>query len=153
VAEHCLNWTVVIAGLIQFHFLCRYGDGFGPIWLDDVDCSGGESCLLSCSNRGIGSHNCAHYEDVVISCSGTRFSSIDCSFSGTSKLTCVWSFGWVVYCKSIIDGHGNQHFSTYEAIIMLASFQARQGEEREPGIHCLRMHLIIKVSNHVEFCG
>jgi len=61
-------------------FPCRFGQGSGPIWLDDVGCSGSESCLLSCRNRGIGSHNCIHFEDVAISCSGSRtFSTRDCS--------------------------------------------------------------------------
>jgi len=46
-----------------------------------------ESCLLSCSNKGIGSHNCAHSEDLAIYCSGSRYSSPDCSFISTSKFT------------------------------------------------------------------
>ena len=49
-------------------FICRYGSGTGRIWLDDVDCTGFESRLTSCTNRGIGSHNCRHSEDVAIYC-------------------------------------------------------------------------------------
>ena len=65
-------------------FLCRFGSGSGPIWLDDVQCSGGETCLLSCSNRGLGSHNCNHSEDVAIFCFGPRTSSRDCTFIDTA---------------------------------------------------------------------
>lgn len=56
--------------LIVWSFtLCRFGSGVGRIWLDDVNCRGNESHLVSCSNIGIGSHNCIHLEDVAIYCS------------------------------------------------------------------------------------
>jgi len=48
-----------------------FGSGTGQIWLDDVNCQGFESRLTSCSNRGIGSNNCDHSEDVAIFCAGT----------------------------------------------------------------------------------
>ena len=53
---------------IKCSFACSFGQGSGQIWLDDVNCTGTESRLLSCSNNGIGVHNCAHYEDVAIYC-------------------------------------------------------------------------------------
>lgn len=41
-----------------------------PIHLDDVQCTGSESNLLSCMHRAIGDHNCNdnHGEDVGIIC-------------------------------------------------------------------------------------
>jgi len=73
------NWMVIVTWLHPTSLFYRYGSGSGPIWLDDVGCFGSESCLLSCSNNGIGVHNCGHSEDVAISCSGTRLSTAGCS--------------------------------------------------------------------------
>jgi len=40
----------------------------GPIWLDDLQCSGTERDIAQCSHRGWGVHNCRHSEDVAVSC-------------------------------------------------------------------------------------
>ena len=47
----------------------RFGEGTGPIWLDDVSCTGSESELLECPHNGIGNHNCDHSEDASVRCS------------------------------------------------------------------------------------
>jgi len=46
----------------------RYGRGSGPIWLDDLHCTGTESQLASCRHNGWGRNNCGHHEDVSIQC-------------------------------------------------------------------------------------
>ena len=45
-----------------------YGQGTGPIQLDNVQCTGNEVNLLQCSHSTI--DNCGHYEDAGIRCQG-----------------------------------------------------------------------------------
>ncbi|XP_016102263.1 scavenger receptor cysteine-rich domain-containing group B protein-like [Sinocyclocheilus grahami] len=50
----------------------KFGQGSGPILLDNVDCKGGEMDLSQCRNQGWGVHNCYHYEDVAVTCKGNN---------------------------------------------------------------------------------
>ena len=46
----------------------QFGEGEGPILLDDVRCSGGESHIVECKHRSIGVHNCDHQQDAGVFC-------------------------------------------------------------------------------------
>ena len=42
-----------------------------PIVLDNVKCGGDETFLVNCTHNGFNEHNCVHYEDIVLECSGS----------------------------------------------------------------------------------
>ena len=46
----------------------RFGEGEGPILLDDVICIGNEERLENCPSSGFGVSNCAHGEDAGVRC-------------------------------------------------------------------------------------
>ena len=60
-------FSFILTGAIA-RFSAFFGRGTGPIYLDDVGCSGNEASVFNCSHRGIGRHNCGHHEDAGVIC-------------------------------------------------------------------------------------
>ena len=54
----------------------HFGSGIGPIFMNEVQCSGDEESLQDCAtNTPLGIHNCLHRQDASVSCQveeGTR---------------------------------------------------------------------------------
>ena len=50
-----------------------FGQGTGPIWLDNTACVGNESTLASCGHLGLNiTRNCTHSEDIGVKCHGIQ---------------------------------------------------------------------------------
>ena len=70
--QHKLPETFSIvqhAGAVSFGS-AAFGAGTGLILLDNVQCAGTETTLLSCPSSGIGIHDCSHAEDAGVRCLG-----------------------------------------------------------------------------------
>ncbi|XP_067238177.1 uncharacterized protein [Chanodichthys erythropterus] len=63
-------------GAVSATSSASFGQGSGPIWLDDVRCAGSELSLTQCSQNPIGSHNCGHGEDAGVVCSQDKLPGI-----------------------------------------------------------------------------
>ncbi|XP_063436234.1 deleted in malignant brain tumors 1 protein-like [Mytilus trossulus] len=48
----------------------HFGDGYGPIVLDDLQCNGSEASILDFQSNGLFKHNCGHHEDAGVDCQG-----------------------------------------------------------------------------------
>ena len=53
----------------------RYGQGTGPILLDEVRCNGNELSVLNCPQNPIGQHDCSHFDDAGVTCSAGECST------------------------------------------------------------------------------
>ena len=77
-----MNDANVVCRQLGFHSAgqalsgAHYGQGSGPIWMDDVACSGSESHIYDCRHRGWGKHDCTHSRDA----------SVQCLYSGSSNV-------------------------------------------------------------------
>ena len=52
----------------MYHSQAYYGEGYGNITIDDLNCSGYETSIVNCASSPWLTHNCGHNEDVGVDC-------------------------------------------------------------------------------------
>ncbi|KAK3520848.1 hypothetical protein QTP70_034176, partial [Hemibagrus guttatus] len=83
---------------VSTHQSAHFGQGSGPIWLNNVHCSGNESSVTQCSHSGFGSHDCNHGEDAGVTCSdcsSIRLAGVSTSCSGRVEILLDGQWGTV----------------------------------------------------------
>lgn len=58
----------VLRGPARARTMAYFGEGKGPIHVDNVKCTGNERSLADCIKQDIGRHNCRHSEDAGVIC-------------------------------------------------------------------------------------
>ena len=48
--------------------VATFGEGGGRIWLDNVQCTGSERELMSCTASSSGVNSCTHTQDAGVRC-------------------------------------------------------------------------------------
>ncbi|XP_061756631.1 deleted in malignant brain tumors 1 protein-like isoform X1 [Nerophis ophidion] len=73
----------------------HFGRGSGPIWLDNIECSGDEAAITHCNHQGFGENNCGHSEDAGVICLGslekpqvTVSPSVEVNWGDNVEFTC-----------------------------------------------------------------
>lgn len=57
-------------GAVSALRFASFGQSSGPIWLDQLACTGTEGSLCECPANNIGTHDCSHFEDAGVICQG-----------------------------------------------------------------------------------
>ncbi|KAJ8027039.1 hypothetical protein HOLleu_32063 [Holothuria leucospilota] len=89
VACRQLGFPAAIFTYMHAHF----GEGFGRIWMSDVQCKGTELSLLECKHERYQKPSCKHTDDVGVLCGALKH-----SFSGTERY---------LQETRLVDGHSN----------------------------------------------
>jgi deleted-in-malignant-brain-tumors protein 1 len=88
----------------------QYGPGFGPVWMDNVQCTGTEDVINECQHSEIGGSNCSHAQDVSISCVGTGYQVrvVDGDFAYQGRLEVNYQGEWGTVCSDNFDARDAQ---------------------------------------------
>ena len=87
---HQWSFFCYLAG-VKVYKNAHFGQGIGPIHLDNLICNSTETKLVDCRHNGIGVHNCIHSEDAGLRCQSMHW--LNCH----SNMFTVHVLWWQIY--------------------------------------------------------
>ncbi|XP_062601527.1 deleted in malignant brain tumors 1 protein-like isoform X2 [Saccostrea cucullata] len=75
-----------------------FGPGYGPIWMDQMKCTGTEVNLFQCPKAELGKHNCGHSEDSGVICSLDTIRLVNGSFPNEGRIEIKHNGVWGTVC-------------------------------------------------------
>ena len=119
-----------------------------PIWLSEVQCFGNESNIAHCHNRGWGSHDCSHDQDVAVSCSSASPSLLPLAVNITGgvaknegRITVRYNGQWGRVCSQYWDIRDVMVVCKHLGFIGAKSMKILNGSIDEPvwmdEVHCV----------------
>ncbi|XP_034435759.1 scavenger receptor cysteine-rich type 1 protein M130-like [Hippoglossus hippoglossus] len=102
----------------------HFGRGSGPIWLDNVECTGTETALTHCTHLGFGENNCGHGEDAGVICLGA-LQKPQISISPVSEVN--WGDRVEITCTVVTEHMGG----TFILKMIQGSFKMERFSENE----------------------
>ncbi|XP_070551036.1 scavenger receptor cysteine-rich domain-containing protein DMBT1-like [Ptychodera flava] len=71
-ALHCTARESLVVGVGgTVYYDAKYGEGSGPVWFDNIRCTGNEESIFECGFSENRKNSCGHYQDVSVSCTST----------------------------------------------------------------------------------
>ncbi|XP_070705976.1 scavenger receptor cysteine-rich type 1 protein M130-like [Pempheris klunzingeri] len=102
----------------------HFGKGAGPIWLDNVECTGQETALSHCTHPGFGENNCGHGEDAGAICLGA-LQKPEITFSPSTEVN--WGDRVEITCTVLTEHLGG----TFILKMTQGSFKMERYSENE----------------------
>nr|XP_055046848.1 scavenger receptor cysteine-rich type 1 protein M130 [Misgurnus anguillicaudatus] len=81
--------------------VAHFGQGSGPIWMDEVHCNGSESTLKNCKSKGVS--NCGHHEDAGVICSDRIPRLVNGSHLCSGRVEVMQGKKWDTVCDTAFD--------------------------------------------------
>ncbi|XP_073669113.1 antigen WC1.1-like [Paramisgurnus dabryanus] len=93
---------------VQAPLVAYFGEGSGPIWMDEVDCTGSESTLKNCRSDKELIQYCSHSDDAGVICSETinygRFARlVDGPHLCSGRVELLRGNTWMSVCDAVFD--------------------------------------------------
>ncbi|XP_073672087.1 scavenger receptor cysteine-rich type 1 protein M130-like [Paramisgurnus dabryanus] len=73
-----------------------FGQGSGPVWLDEVSCSGNEPTVKNCSSNALGASSCTHGQDAGVICRDVKL--VNGSSQCDGRLQVLYNNSWGAVC-------------------------------------------------------